>query len=266
MAITINAGSWLVLSAAGLAARASTGVSGFSVNRARTSRLRRRGSSLAASTRRKDSWLGSSSTGLPNDLEKDNDDDEEEEESATMGAWVPVGSVSSLAGLMPTKIELMDRKFAVWCGSSGRDEAAQNENSSYATKWSVVDDECPHRMAPLSLGRIDPVTQLLECPYHGWRFDVNGTIQCIPQLDDEKNHANRNKALLQAPSSSVKSYPTHLTGDLLWMFLPTSVHGESFPRTLLPEDYYDGLRRFMRPESSFYCNDLPFSFDFLVEK
>ena len=65
---------------------------------------------------------------------------------------------------------------------------------------------------------------------------------------------------------SVVSYPTHLTGDLLWMFLPTSMHGESFPRALLPEDYYHNLRNFMGADTTFYANDLPFSFDFLVEK
>jgi len=271
MAITNDTGRWFVLSA-GLAACASTGVCGFGVSSVRSpsssARIRRR-SYFSAYLRVKDSQLSSSTDLIANDLEKD-DSENDDEASATMGAWVPVGSVSSLAGLVPTEIELMDRKFAVWCSSSSRDEEAQNNNKINATMWSVVDDECPHRMAPLSLGRVDPTTQMLECPYHGWRFDVNGTVQCIPQLDDDdddnSNHANRNKALLKAPSSSVQSYPTHVTGDLLWMFLPTSVHGESFPRTLLPEDYYDGLRHFMRPESTFYSNDLPFSFDLLVEK
>ncbi len=36
-------------------------------------------------------------------------------------------------------------------------------------------DRCPHRMAPLSAGRV--VEGTVECPYHGWRFDPAG--QCV---------------------------------------------------------------------------------------
>jgi phenylpropionate dioxygenase-like ring-hydroxylating dioxygenase large terminal subunit len=168
---------------------------------------------------------------------------EDEVASSSMGAWVPVGSVSCLKGLDPTEIECMGLKFAVW--RSG-------------TTWSVVNNECPHRMAPLSLGRVDPATNCIECPYHGWQFDCDGKLQSIPQLEAGQE--------LRSGERSVVSYPTHLTGDLLWMFLPTSIHGESFPRTLLPEDYYHDLHNFMGNDTTYYTNDLPFSYDFLVEK
>jgi phenylpropionate dioxygenase-like ring-hydroxylating dioxygenase large terminal subunit len=108
------------------------------------------------------------------------------------------------------------------------------------------------------LGRIDPLTNCLECPYHGWQFDGNGTLQRIPQLEPT--------APLQAEDRSVQSFPVHATGDLLWVFLPTSFHGESFLKTLLPEDYYQGLGKFVDQEASFYTQDLPFSYDFLIEK
>jgi nitrite reductase/ring-hydroxylating ferredoxin subunit len=38
-------------------------------------------------------------------------------------------------------------------------------------------DQCAHRRAPLSLGRIT-ADGYVECPYHGWRYD-GGTGQCI---------------------------------------------------------------------------------------
>lgn len=167
----------------------------------------------------------------------------EDESESSMGAWVPVGSISCLKGLEPTEIECMGLKFAVW--RSG-------------TTWSVVNNECPHRMAPLSLGRVDPKSNCIECSYHGWQFDSTGTLQSIPQLENGHD--------LRSDKRSVVSYPTHLTGDLLWTFLPTSIHGESFPRTLLPEDYYHDMRNFMGNDTTYYTNDLPFSFDFLVEK
>ncbi|CAN1130902.1 Protochlorophyllide-dependent translocon component 52, chloroplastic [Linum perenne] len=37
-----------------------------------------------------------------------------------------------------------------------------NENA-----WKVFDDMCPHRLAPLSEGRIDQWGRL-QCVYHGW--------------------------------------------------------------------------------------------------
>lgn len=39
-------------------------------------------------------------------------------------------------------------------------------------------DRCPHRFAPLSEGRI--VDGLIECPYHGWRFDGTGRCRLMP--------------------------------------------------------------------------------------
>jgi len=41
-------------------------------------------------------------------------------------------------------------------------------------------DRCPHRRAPLSLGRCEGDT--LRCGYHGWRFDGDGTCVELPAL------------------------------------------------------------------------------------
>jgi nitrite reductase/ring-hydroxylating ferredoxin subunit len=34
----------------------------------------------------------------------------------------------------------------------------------------AIDDECPHRSGPLSLGEVGQGT--ITCPLHGWMFDV----------------------------------------------------------------------------------------------
>ena len=48
-------------------------------------------------------------------------------------------------------------------------------------------DQCPHRLAPLSDGRLatDPETgaKRLECSYHGWQFGGCGRCTKLPQLD-----------------------------------------------------------------------------------
>ncbi len=42
----------------------------------------------------------------------------------------------------------------------------------------VLDDRCPHRGAPLSLGRLE--AGALACPYHGWRFGRGGACLEVP--------------------------------------------------------------------------------------
>ncbi|MFS8008084.1 putative pheophorbide a oxygenase [Helianthus anomalus] len=51
----------------------------------------------------------------------------------------------------------------------------KNEN-----EWKVFDDRCPHRLAPLSEGRIDQWGRL-QCVYHGWCFGGSGDCKFIPQ-------------------------------------------------------------------------------------
>lgn len=42
----------------------------------------------------------------------------------------------------------------------------------------VLEDRCPHRKAPLSLGQV--IDGEIECPYHGLRFDGAGICTLIP--------------------------------------------------------------------------------------
>lgn len=41
-------------------------------------------------------------------------------------------------------------------------------------------DRCPHRLVPISQGRVVDAT--VECPYHGYRFDATGRATLIPAL------------------------------------------------------------------------------------
>lgn len=42
----------------------------------------------------------------------------------------------------------------------------------------ALPDMCPHRFAPLSLGRV--CDGRIECPYHGWQFDASGQCRVMP--------------------------------------------------------------------------------------
>ncbi|HEX6596464.1 MAG TPA: aromatic ring-hydroxylating dioxygenase subunit alpha [Acidimicrobiales bacterium] len=52
-------------------------------------------------------------------------------------------------------------------------------------------DRCPHRNVPLSCGTVQD--GLLECCYHGWRFDSAGACRLVPGLtgDDADRRARR---------------------------------------------------------------------------
>ena len=49
------------------------------------------------------------------------------------------------------------------------------------SQWRAFRDACPHRLVPLSEGRIDAATGNLECPYHGWQFDQAGACTAMPE-------------------------------------------------------------------------------------
>jgi len=50
-------------------------------------------------------------------------------------------------------------------------------------KIAAFPDICPHRFAPLSEGRV--VSGGIECPYHGWQFDIEGHCRHMPGVVGE---------------------------------------------------------------------------------
>jgi len=168
-----------------------------------------------------------------------------------LGAWVPIGSKSSLLGLGPTRVKVMNINLVVWESGTGNKDQ----------QWSVMRDVCSHKFAALSQGRVNVETSCIECPYHGWQFHSDGKLACVPQMESP---TELSPALVE--KSSIQSYPVHITGDLIWAFLPTSIHGESFPRHLLPEDYYqNGLPRDIETNANFAVMELPASQDMFLD-
>jgi phenylpropionate dioxygenase-like ring-hydroxylating dioxygenase large terminal subunit len=55
-------------------------------------------------------------------------------------------------------------------------------------------DRCPHRLAPMSAGRVVEVedgTSRLACAYHGWRYRADGRCDAIPALGKTENISKR---------------------------------------------------------------------------
>jgi phenylpropionate dioxygenase-like ring-hydroxylating dioxygenase large terminal subunit len=87
-------------------------------------------------------------------------------------------------------------------------------------KTSALKDICPHRGIPLSYGRV--VNDQVECPYHGWRFNQEGTCTVIPSLCEGQD--------LDCGKIKVRHYPTREQQGLIWVFMGD----KNFDLTLAP--------------------------------
>ena len=69
----------------------------------------------------------------------------------------------------------------------------------------ALEDACPHRKLPLSMGRIKG--DAVECGYHGLTFDCSG--RCIDAATQQRI----------PPLAKVRSYPAHDRYGLLWVWM-----------------------------------------------
>ena len=112
--------------------------------------------------------------------------------SLLAGFWYPVCAAREL-GRRPIARALAGLPLALF-----RDEAGAP---------AALVDRCPHRNAPLSLGRREE-DGTLACAYHGWRFDRAGACRRVPGLDDPGG----------APARSATAHPAMEQDGLVWVF------------------------------------------------
>ncbi|KAK4608101.1 hypothetical protein RGQ29_001784 [Quercus rubra] len=115
--------------------------------------------------------------------------------------WCPVMPICDLDKRRPHAKKVIGLDVVVWWD--------RNEET-----WKVFDDGCPHRLAPLSDGRIDQWGRL-QCAYHGWCFNGSGNCKFIPQAppNGPKVHA--------AKKACVAVYPSTVQNNIVW-FWPNS--------------------------------------------
>ena len=77
-------------------------------------------------------------------------------------------------------------------------------------------DRCPHRGVALSLGRLEG--GIVECPFHGWKFDGTGANCLVPWNPDAKRDQLGATAL-----------PVREAGGLIWLYTGFDPADEPMP-------------------------------------
>ncbi|CAL8472283.1 g11825 [Coccomyxa elongata] len=154
-------------------------------------------------------------------------------------------------------MELLGRRLAIWYDSQQQ-------------KWTAFEDRCPHRLAPLSEGRIEPSDGTLMCSYHGWRFRGDGACAKVPQALDAKAE----QAACSSGRSCAAVHPTQVAQGYLWVWGDCGggavAESAAAAPLLIPElDPNDtGQASDGGPviaAATRYARDLPYSWDVLVE-
>ncbi|KAD7478162.1 hypothetical protein E3N88_01298 [Mikania micrantha] len=112
--------------------------------------------------------------------------------------WYPVMPVCDLDKRAPCGKKVMGLDVVVWWD--------KNQNA-----WKVFDDMCPHRLAPLSEGRIDQWGRL-QCVYHGWCFDGSGGCKLIPQAPTDGPPVH------SFTKACVAIYPSTVQNGIVWFW------------------------------------------------
>ncbi|MEM7209888.1 MAG: aromatic ring-hydroxylating dioxygenase subunit alpha [Pseudomonadota bacterium] len=143
--------------------------------------------------------------------------------------WHPIALEEDI-GELPSLITVLGEELVLFRDGSGQ--------------VGLVHKNCPHRRASLEFGKCED--RGIRCCYHGWLFDVDGSILDIPSEPP-------GLALVDRVQRSVRlgAYPTHVFRGLVFAYLG--------PPELIPEfphyDAYDIPDMVMTPyKAPFNCN------------
>jgi phenylpropionate dioxygenase-like ring-hydroxylating dioxygenase large terminal subunit len=181
------------------------------------------------------------------------DDSEKENDSSVIRRpfhqhWWPVTVSSAIDKARPNAIELLGMRLVLFYDS----EEGQ---------WNCLEDMCQHRFAPLSEGRIVTSTEkdcsvktCIQCSYHGWEFDSQGSCSRIPQQQNDQ----RGKV------PPVRRFPAQLDAGIIWVWADpdTKAFSDATPLPISPL-----LRRWHEHfgDNSAFMRDLPYGMELLGE-
>lgn len=161
--------------------------------------------------------------------------------------WYPVAVVEFLDPTRPHAMQLLGKDVVLWRDAAG--------------KWRCFADACPHRLAPLSEGRVESDGTLL-CAYHAWRFDSEGKCVSIPQSKDKETEAKH----CTNPQSCAIAYPTQELQGLLWVWAESGTQAEVESKQRNPRIIPELEENSDRAKKLFWnISDLPYGWDFFIE-
>ena len=110
--------------------------------------------------------------------------------------WLPalLSEEVALPDGPPVRLQLLSEKMLAFRDTHG--------------KLGVIDEFCAHRGVSLWFGRNEEGG--IRCPYHGWKYDVNGKCLDVPSELPESGFCQKIK---------LKSYPLVERGGVIWIYM-----------------------------------------------
>ena len=138
--------------------------------------------------------------------------------------WMPVLLAEELPedDCPPVRVKILSERLLAFRDSNG--------------KYGLIDEFCAHRGVSLWFGRNEEGG--LRCPYHGWKYDVNGQCMEVPSEPAESGFCKKVK---------LTSYPLVKRGEVLWAYM-----GPADKKPPLPEWEF----AMVRPEQTFVSKRL----------
>ncbi len=121
--------------------------------------------------------------------------------------WIPALMAEELPGpdCPPVRVKLLSERLIAFRDTNGT--------------LGLIDEFCAHRRVSLWFGRNEE--NGLRCPYHGWKYDVNGQCVDVPSESEGSRFCTKVK---------LNSYPCVERGGVIWTYM-----GPAEQRPPLPE-------------------------------
>ena len=156
--------------------------------------------------------------------------------------WYPIAFDKYTDKTKPFSFNLLGESLVVWWDHKTK-------------KWNSMKNQCPHKLVPLSEGRINENGNI-ECPYHGWSFNgQTGKCNCIPHTFNKKITNNK--------YSQGKAYYTTLKQDLIWIWPEIIENNKIYPDENLIPIYKTLENKNIIYEDTFI--DLPYDYTIFFE-
>lgn len=138
--------------------------------------------------------------------------------------WIPALLAEELPedDCPPVRVKLLSERLIAFRDSDGR--------------YGLMDEFCAHRGVSLWFGRNEEGG--LRCPYHGWKYDVEGNCTDVPSEPAESGFCEKIK---------LQAYPMVKIGEILWTYMGPKDQQPDLPEwefNTVPADQTFSSKRF----------------------